>query len=520
MRVRRTRLAGLAAGTAIALGASLVAQVPQATAASSSDKDERTTLMRYAKDTWRSFVAMTDEGTGLPADNIEGDLDRTSRSRYTSPTNVGGYLWSTVVARDLEIISAGEAHRRMSRTLDSVAKLERHDDSGMFYNWYDPATGEKLTTWPSSGDPVHPFLSSVDNGWMAAALRVVSEADPGLSAQADAIYDDMDFGFYYDPNARPDAGVGLIRGGFWDDEPPGCSTKGNYRSRGEDVYYTCHHYGAFNSEPRIASYIGIANGQIPREHYFGPWRTFPASCDWSWTEMMATGENREYFGVPVFEGAYSYRGMKIVPTWGGSMFEALMPDLFVPEAQWGPKSWGVNHPLFVQGQIEHGMDEADYGYWGFSPASDPFAEYREYGVEPLGMDPAGYSSDRERTQVDYGYGDCREAQPEPESYGDGVVTAHASFLALPYATDAALDNLSRIKTELSAYGPGGFSDSVAVRSDTVADRYLSLDQAMVMAAIGNELKRDVVKRYFVDPELEQALRPLMEAEEFGAEPRQ
>ena len=39
----------------------------------------------------------------------------------------------------------------------------------MFYNWYDPASGTKLTTWPVDGSPVHPFLSSVDNGWMAAA---------------------------------------------------------------------------------------------------------------------------------------------------------------------------------------------------------------------------------------------------------------------------------------------------------------------------------------------------------------
>lgn len=520
MTVRRTRLAGLAAAAATALGVGLLPQAPAATATPTTDRSERATLTRYAADTWRSFVAMTDEGTGLPADNIEGDLDPASRSGYTSPTNIGGYLWSTVVARELDLISAGEAQQRMSRTLDSVAALERHEASGMFYNWYDPATKVKLTTWPSSGDPVHPFLSSVDNGWLAAALRVVSEAAPALAAKADAIYEDMDFGFYYDPNARPDAGVGLIRGGFWDEEPPGCSTKDNYRDRGEDVYFTCHHYGAFNSEPRIASYIGIAEGQIPREHYFGPWRTFPPTCDWSWTEQMATGEQREYLGVPVFEGAYAYRGMKIVPTWGGSMFEALMPDLFVPEAQWGPESWGVNHELFVQAQVEHGLEEAEYGYWGFSPASDPFAEYREYGVDPLGMDGAGYASDREKTTVDYGYGECREAQPEPESYGDGVVTPHAAFLALPYAPEEALDNLGRIESELSAYGPGGFSDSVAVRSGTVADRYLSLDQAMVMASIGNRLNKDVMKKYFVDEDLERALRPLMQMEQFGAAPRE
>ena len=51
---------------------------------------------------------------------------------------------------------------------------------------------------------------------------------------------------------------------------------------GTDVWYTGHHYGAFNTEPRIASYLGIAAGQIPAKHYFGTFRTFPNdNCDWS-----------------------------------------------------------------------------------------------------------------------------------------------------------------------------------------------------------------------------------------------
>ena len=44
--------------------------------------------------------AMTVGATGLPADNIGGDLDPATRSEYTSPTNIGAYLWSTAAARD------------------------------------------------------------------------------------------------------------------------------------------------------------------------------------------------------------------------------------------------------------------------------------------------------------------------------------------------------------------------------------------------------------------------------------
>ena len=44
-----------------------------------------------------------------------------------------------------------------------------------------------------------PILSSVDNGWLAAALRVVANSVPEVADEAWALYDSMDFGFYYRP---------------------------------------------------------------------------------------------------------------------------------------------------------------------------------------------------------------------------------------------------------------------------------------------------------------------------------
>ncbi|NMR20689.1 glucoamylase family protein [Cellulomonas fimi] len=503
----RRRTAALAAAALATTGL-----VVTAGPAASGPSQDRATLMEYATDTWASFEAMVDPGTGLPADNIEGDLDTSTLSGYTSPTNIGAYLWSTVVARDLKIISRTEAFERLSQTLESVAALDRHMDSGMFYNWYSEATGKKLTSWPGTGDVVYPFLSSVDNGWLATALVLVSNAEPRLRDQAEAIFSTMDFGFYYDPV------VGQIRGGFWDEQPPdAAAVLDNYRDRGPDVWYTGHHYGTLNTEPRIASYLGIAWGQIPPEHYFKMFRTFPDTCDWSWPEQKPVGEWVQYMGVDVFEGAYRYRGMQLVPTWGGSMFEALMVDLFIPEAEWGPKSWGVNHPLTVRAQIEHGMEEAGYGYWGFSPSSNPFGGYREYGVDPIGMEPNGYASDQPRTFVESGWDDpaCFRAPSQPASYNDGVVTPHASFLALPYAKAEALDNLANLRRDFDAYGPGGFYDAIAVRSGTVAQRYLSLDQGMIMAALGNELRNDKVKSYVVRGDVRKVIRPLLGIEEFN-----
>ena len=62
-------------------------------------------------------------------------------------------------------------------------------------------------------------------------------------------------------------------------------------------------YDTIVSESRIASYIGIAKGEIPARHYFGTWRSFPDTCDWSWQETKPLGVTRRYLGVDVFEGA-------------------------------------------------------------------------------------------------------------------------------------------------------------------------------------------------------------------------
>ncbi len=513
---RTLRLAVCAAATG-AMAATLVLPSGPAVA-----KPKDATLQQYAADTWRSMAAMADPGTGLVSDNIGGDLDPASRAEYTSPTNIGAYLWSTIGAQKLGFISKKEAVNRIEQTLASLAQLEKHEPSGMFYNWYDPKTGAKLTSWPienSSGghDTVYPFVSSVDNGWLATGLITVEELLPQLRDEAEAIRSQMDFGYYYNPAENQ------IRGGFWVDPPPGCSIADNYRGDA-DVYYTCHHYGAFNTEPRMASYLGIASGQIPQEHYFGTFRTFRGdNCDWSWSEQAGHGEWVNYLGVDVWEGSYEYRGMQMVPTWGGSMFEALMVPLFVPEEEWGTRSWALNHPTYVQAQIEHGLEEADYGYWGFSPSNNPAGGYREYGVDQIGMEPNGYTSDQERTTVDEGYiledgTVCRPPQPPPASYGQGVVTPHASFLALRYAPDAALANLANLRSDFDAYGAGGFYDAINVTTGQVSKRYLSLDQGMVMAALGNALGGDVLRKPFEQGPMAQRVAPLMRMEEFSLSP--
>ena len=220
----------------------------------------------------------------------------------------------------------------------------------------------------------------------------------------------------------------------------------------------------------------------------------------------------------MFEGAYTYRGLRVVPGWGGSMFEALMPDVFVPEARWAPRSWGLNHPLTVRAHREHGLDDAKYGYWGFSPSSDPAVVngYREFGVDAIGLNPDGYFSDEELTKYDAGFGTCRPATAPNPTYGDGVVTPHASFLAMQHEPRQAYSNLVKIEEELGAYGDGGFFDAVAVRSGKISERYLSLDQAMILGAIGNVFGGDIVRQAFCAGAIRRRIRPLIAMEQFSA----
>lgn len=517
---------GLTAGRASA-GTPAAPGAPALVGARKPQAGQSSRMHRWAVDTWHSLVAMTDPKTGLPADNIPESLAPGDRSGYTSPTNIGGYMWSAVVARELGIITKAECTKRLVQTLRTVLRMEHHTASGMYYNWYDEATGEPVVTWPESGDKVYPFCSSVDNGWLGAALMVVQQADKGAAPLARRIFERMRWDAFYNPGddpAHPVRPGGLIHGGFFpfDHNRPGGVYQGTHIG-GDPVWLTTHHYDTTVSETRITSYLGIITGQIPGKQYFAMWRTFPASCDWSWHEMQPVGDTKSYLGIEVYEGAYTYRGMHIVPGWGGSMFEELMPDVFVPEASWAPRSWGVNHPLHVRAQREHGLSEAGYGYWGFSPASNPMGGYREFGVDQLGLNPTGYLSDIDTTDpsfhgtnYDAGFGECRDGLNPNPAYRDGVVTPHAAFLALMHEPAQSFTNLAKIEDELKAYGKGGFFDAVAVRSGTIARRYLSLDQAMVMGAIGNVMADNVIRRAFSTPAVERALRPVIGVEEFGA----
>ncbi|WP_327372231.1 family 1 glycosylhydrolase [Streptomyces sp. NBC_01217] len=354
----------------------------------------------------------------------------------------------------------------------AVERLERHH--GFWLNWYDAHDGSVLTTWPESGDPVRPFLSSVDNAWLVTGLRIAAHADPALRPRVARLLEAADWSYFYTPYdpADPAGHPGQLRGGFWTDngEPTG------------------HHYGALNTEPRMASYLGIADGTLPGEHYWHMYRTMLP--EWE-QEQSPGGAYVTVDGFRIWNGNYSHRGRKLVPTWGGSMFEALMVPLFVPESEWSPHAWGTTHSRYVRSQIEHGLIEQAYGYWGFSPASIPQGGYREYGVDAIGQQADGY-------------------------HPLGVVTPHASFLALPYAPAEAVGNLTALAHDFGAYDEEyGFRDSVDVVGGRVSDAVLALDQGMICAAIAQRLRPGLLQQPFRTGGFAARVRPLLARERFS-----
>jgi hypothetical protein len=408
---------------------------------------------------------------------------------HTSPTNIGAYLWSTLAAQRLHLITAAEARSRIDQTLSTLAAMQR--THGFFVNELDPRTGAILPIAVPGSRPRRLRVSCIDNAWLAVALTMIGNVEPQFRGRVKSLLQPMDFRFFYDPYgaADPVHHPGQLHVGYRPDL---------------DTFYG--HYGMLNTEARMAAYLGITLGQLPPELYFRMFRTLPANLGPQ--EQSPHGETREYGGVKVFEGSYEYRGDRLVPSWGGSMFEALMVTLFVPEDLWAPRSWGVNHPRYVRAQIEHGVSEAGYGYWGFSPAADPRGGYGVFGVDSIGTWSKGYHS----CEVDPSSPIRQDGRQTDLAHG--VVTPHASFLALRYAPHEALAHLQALSRRFPIYSTLGFLDSVDVSAGRVSGCVLAVDQGMIMAAIANELADDAMQHAFSDGPVERTIRPLISAEEF------
>ncbi|MGC5772706.1 glucoamylase family protein [Paenibacillus pabuli] len=435
---------------------SLLANLNLTSVASASEASSligfRAELKAVAYKTYSFFEDYTDPSTGMTYDEVRITEDGTQEAKRTSPTNIGMYMMSTVSAQQLGILSKEEAVKRIQITLHSLEKLEKWN--GLYYNWYNTDDGTVKRDWGQ-------FISQVDNGWLSAGLIVVGQAYEELRGDTSKLVKDMDYTSLYDPE------VGQFRGGY-------DVAKGKL---------TDHHYGMFYTEPRVASYIAIGKGDVPKEHWWKLYRTMPK--EWDWQAQIPQGGNLQYDGVNVFEGNYEYNGVKFVPSWGGSMFEGLMPGLVLKEKELGTKALGLNNKRHVELQIAYAKEKG-YPAWGFSPAATPTG-YSEFAATPLGT----------------------------SGYKDGAtVTAHATFLALEYAPESVRKNMKTLK-KFKMYGKYGFYDSVNVETGELAKAYLALDQGMIMVSIANYVKDGVIRDYFHSDPIGQKPEELLQKEVFS-----
>jgi hypothetical protein len=486
---------------------------------------QRANLLSMASDTWKFYNADIDPATNLPMDNLTlagGSATPTTYGRYTSAADIGVYLWAVVSARDLGLVSEQQAQARIQATLTEVSHLQRYD--GFLYQWYDTTNGDVLSNpgqadCPAGAAPAFNncfFVSNVDNGWYASGLIVVREAMPELAGLANSLISPMNFGIFYDDRAETQCNTnpaipgnqptGQMFGGYYAGLPP-------YAGNNYTEYY---HNGALYSDPRISAYIGMGLRQVPGNVWWRSWRELPpkapfAACqatdpDFSWQGQWPMGGNWQAYTDPqsgqkfeVWEGHYTYPGTNLtfIPTYGGGMFEAMMPNIVVPETSWGTRSFGLADSRTVQVQIKYATQQLGYKVWGMSPSStaDDTGDYNAYGVEGLAFPYYGVGADASHPNE-------RLAQCQnPACDAENVVTPYASFIALDAAPQQAYANIEALRSDYPGlYGPVGFFDAVDPVTGAVGQRDLELDQSMIMASLDNALNNRAIQRDFArDP---------------------
>ena len=418
--------------------------------ATANDKEM---LLKIARDTWRYFENATDKRNHLVSDHFKvGDFPLAAA--YTSPTNIALDLMGTVAARELEIITPAAAAQRVQSTLKTLKKMDTW--KGFFFNFYE-------TTQLGVS---RRFASSIDNGWLAIALVVVRQAFPGeIAKEATEILDRFHFQEFLDPDT-------------------------NHLAIGYDVERqspTPYHYGMLVTEARAMSLYAIGKGDLPQEHWWYLYRTAPDA--WEWQTQKPKGKMVEHDKISYFQGYYKEGEKKFVPSWGGSLFEFLMPTLVIREQKFAPKGLGLNDKIVTELHRDYALKEKKYPVWGISPSATADGRrwmYGEYGIKRLGVK---------------GYPDR------------AVITPHASFLALDALPKDAIKNIRKLLT-FDIYGEYGFYDSITFPNKKVNTQYLALDQGMILIPIANYLKKGVIQEYFHKDPVGKKAKELLEKEDF------
>jgi len=210
-------------------------------------------------------------------------------------------------------------------------------------------------------------------------------------------------------------------------------------------------YDLLASEARVCSYVAIALGQVPQDHWFSMGRLLVAS-----------------------------QGKPILVSWSGSMFEYLMPLLIMPNYE----NTLLDHTCkaAVRQQIEYGQLRGVP--WGISESGYNRTDihlnyqYRAFGVPGLGL-KRGLAEDL-------------------------VIAPYATALALMIRPRQACENLQRLASE-GCEGAYGFYEAVDYtpsrlppgESSATIRSFMAHHQGMSLLALVNLLRGDSMPRRFM-----------------------
>ena len=406
---------------------------------------ERATAEGYARRHWRFFERFVGEGTHwLVPDNFQATPLPVVAPR-TSPTNIGLQLLATMSARDLGLITRLRMIELVEHAFDSLDRMARL--RGHFFNWYDLSDLRVLAP---------PYVSTVDSGNLAGHLLALAQGCDAMSTEAGCATDEqarlrgiaerargfamaMDFTLLYDKRRK------LFAIGYDD------------RSGRLDG----SRYDLLASEARLASFVAVAKGDVPTEHWFRLGRAL----------------------------SVAEQGTALV-SWSGSMFEYLMPLLVMPSR---PSSLlDQTYRSAVRRQAAHGR--AAGTPWGVSECAynvrdrhDTY-QYRAFGVPDLAL----------KRGLDR----------------DVVIAPYASMLALAVDPHRALANLAALERD-GALTDLGFVDALDfTRPDEGAPfalvrTHMAHHIGMSLVALDNALHLDRgvgvwQRRFMADPNMRAA----------------
>jgi len=232
-----------------------------------------------------------------------------------------------------------------------------------------------------------------------------------------------------------------------------------------------NHYDLLASEARLASFFAIAKHDVPLEHWF-------------------------HLGRPIVR----QNGYPVLQSWNGSLFEYLMPPLFLPGKR--DTLLGESESLAVKSQQAYGQQQQIP--WGVSESAysvtdaDENYQYKAFGTPALGI-RSGLADDH-------------------------VVAPYASMLALGVWPQAAVNNLKAL-VSLQALGDYGFFDALDFTPSRVytdfeyrsVETWMAHHQGMSLVAILNVLRDDLMpRRVLREPALNAVQLLLQERIPWGA----